>query len=419
MRDSHGFNKKFLKARLHCCLYFLDPTHQLLDLLAGTLVEQGNAGTRTSRIASRTHLAEIAIRDHAKHHRILDINMAAKGTRQPDAVDFVDPHSLHEQPHAGIQSRLAQLNGTHIVLHNFQSWCAAACPVEFIGEGTPISLYPRVAHGKFAADRTVLTDDAGQVHLCEHLDDARTANPGHARHRHRVRKAGCIRPELTANHLEAGLQGVRVNAYPLNGARRGPLPATDLRPLKSRPGRARTGQQALPVAQHDFGIGTHIDQQADPLGEVGPLSQDHASCISPYMSGNTGQDINARIAVDVKVNLHRPKRHGAVGGEGEGRAAKLHRVDTQQQVVHDGVTNKAGLQNILRRNSDLLRHILGKFIERRPNHAGHLALAARVHHHIGHPAHEVFTKTNLRVHDAGRGNHLARGQVAQVRGNRG
>ena len=41
---------------------------------------------------------------------------------------------------------------------------------------------------------------------------------------------------------------------------------------------------------------------------------------------------------------------------------------------------------------------------------------ARVHHHVGHAAHQVLAEADLRVHRAGRRQHLAARQVAQVPG---
>src|SRR5690606_34744963 len=45
--------------------------------------------------------------------------------------------------------------------------------------------------------------------------------------------------------------------------------------------------------------------------------------------------------------------------------------------------------------------------------------AARVHHNVGHPAHEVLAEADLRVHEAGGGDHLAAGEVAEMAGNGG
>ncbi len=51
--------------------------------------------------------------------------------------------------------------------------------------------------------------------------------------------------------------------------------------------------------------------------------------------------------------------------------------------------------------------------------AGELLVAARVHHHVRHPAHQVLAEADLRVHPPGRREHLAGGEVAQVAGDGG
>ena len=127
------------------------------------------------------------------------------------------------------------------------------------------------------------------------------------------------------------------------------------------------------------------------------------------MAGNAGQHIDAGIAVDAEVNLHRPQGDGAVGGERKGGAAQLGRVNAEQQVVHDGIANEGGFQNVLRRDAGLRRHVRCQGVQGLAHNSGHFLLTARVHHHIGHPAHQVFAKADLRVHQAGRGHHLARG----------
>ena len=44
---------------------------------------------------------------------------------------------------------------------------------------------------------------------------------------------------------------------------------------------------------------------------------------------------------------------------------------------------------------------------------GHLGRAAGVHHGEGDPAHQILAEADLRVHDAGRGQHIAPLEVAR------
>ena len=51
--------------------------------------------------------------------------------------------------------------------------------------------------------------------------------------------------------------------------------------------------------------------------------------------------------------------------------------------------------------------------------ARQLLLGAGVHHHVRDAAHQVLAEADLRVHLAGRGEHLAAEEIAEVAGDRG
>ena len=369
MRDGHGFDEKFLEARLDGGFDFLHATHQLLDLGARALVQQGDARAGAGGVAGRADLAELAVGNHAQHHGVLDVDMAAKGASQADALDLVHAHALHQQAHAGVERGLAELDRAHIVLRDAQAALVGrrlgrtigrsgvggmlACAAQFIAEGAPVGLNARVARSHGAVDAAVVADHPGQVELGDDFDDARAADACDAALAGCLGKARVVRPQIAADHLVARLQGDRVDAYALDGAGRGALAAADLRALEGWAGRAGTGQQAAVVAQHDLGIGADIDQQGDLFAQVGPLGQDHAGGISTDMPGDAGQHVDARVAVDGKVDLHRPQGDGFVGGQGKRRATQFHRVDAQQQVMHDGIADESGFQNVGGGHADL------------------------------------------------------------------
>ena len=58
-------------------------------------------------------------------------------------------------------------------------------------------------------------------------------------------------------------------------------------------------------------------------------------------------------------------------------------------------------------------------VERTAYGGGELPFAARVHHHVGDPAHEVLAEADLRVHGAAAGHHLAGAEVDEIAGDRG
>ena len=68
------------------------------------------------------------------------------------------------------------------------------------------------------------------------------------------------------------------------------------------------------------------------------------------------------------------------------------------------------------RDAGLARHFGRERIERGTDRLGHLLRAARIHHRVGDPAHQILAEADLRIHGAAGGHDLAGFEVAQVRG---
>ena len=68
-------------------------------------------------------------------HREFHVDMAAEGAGEADAVDMVDAELVHQQPRAGIERGLGQLDGAHIVLRDGDDGLAVA---QHVGEGAPV-----------------------------------------------------------------------------------------------------------------------------------------------------------------------------------------------------------------------------------------------------------------------------------------
>ena len=107
-----------LKSRLDRGLDLLDPAHQLLDLRARAIVEQRDARAGAGGIAGRGDLRQIAVRNHPQQHGVLDVDVTAERAGEPDPIDMVGTHVLHQQPDARVQRRLRELNGAHVVLRD-------------------------------------------------------------------------------------------------------------------------------------------------------------------------------------------------------------------------------------------------------------------------------------------------------------
>ena len=79
MRDRHRFDEVLLEARLDGRLDLLDAPHERFDVAARAVVEQRDAGAGAGRVAGGADAVEVAIGNHAEHHRVLDVDVAAEG----------------------------------------------------------------------------------------------------------------------------------------------------------------------------------------------------------------------------------------------------------------------------------------------------------------------------------------------------
>ena len=116
-------------------------------------------------------------------------------------------------------------------------------------------------------------------------------------------EARLVRPEVGADDLEARLEGRGVDAHPLDGAGRGPLAAGDLRALEGRAGRRGGGEQPVPVAQHDLGIGADVDDQGHLVDEMRRLGEDDAGGIGADMAGDAGQHVDPGVGMDASRSI--------------------------------------------------------------------------------------------------------------------
>ena len=252
--------------------------------------------------------------------------MRPEGAGQPDTIDALDAQFLHQQAHTRIQRRLRELDRTHIGLGDGERHRS---PVEHIGESAVSGFDAITSRGEAAVDHTILVDDAGEVHLGDHLDDAR---PADARDTGRLRglcKARVVRPEVAADDLEARLERHRIDAHALDGPGRRALAAADLRALKSRTGRARAREQACTVAEHDLGIGADIDQQRHRITEIRTLSEDHAGCVGADVARDARQNIDPCVRVHFDAERGGGLLDRLVGGERERCAAEFGRIETE------------------------------------------------------------------------------------------
>ena len=235
---------------------------------------------------------------------------------------------------------------------------------------------------------------------------------------HGVREALVVRPGIDADDAEPRLQRLAVDAHALDGARRGALPRADLGALERRArGRARGEEPAL-VAEHDLGIRADVHDEGHRVGLVRLLREDHAGRVRPDVAGDAGQHVDPGARMRSHTQFRGGQLDRGVGGQRERRGAEWRRIDAEQEVVHDRVADDRELEDlgsldpgfVPERRQQAVKGLADRFRE--------LDLAAGMHHHVAHPAHEVLAEADLRVHHAGAREDGAVGQVDEVPGDR-
>ncbi len=230
---------------------------------------------------------------------------------------------------------------------------------------------------------------------------------------------GLVGPDLAADRAVPQLERLGVDPNALDRARRGALPARDLRALERRSGRAGRGQQPVAVAKHDLGVRAHVDDQVDDLLVVRGLRQDHAGGVGADVARDQRQRIDPGAGVDADGEVARRHRERVIGDERERRPAQLRRVEAEHEVVHDRVADDDQLEDVLTRGVGVRAELSHQLVETGADRGRQLHLAAGVHHHVAHPAHQILAKADLRVHRAGAGEHLAGVQIAEMPGHGG
>ena len=83
-------------------------------------------------------------------------------------------------------------------------------------------------------------------------------------------------------------------------------------------------------------------------------------------------------------------------------------------MMHDRIADQRDFQDFAACDACVARGVADQRIHRLAHHARQLPVAARVHHHVGDAAHQIFTETNLRVHRPEGRDDLAGHEVGEV-----
>jgi hypothetical protein len=101
------------------------------------------------------------------------------------------------------------------------------------------------------------------------------------------------------------------------------------------------------VAEHDLGVGADIDQQRHRVIEIRPLGEHHAGGVGARRVRRCTAARRRALRCNLKSSTFARSVIDMIGGERERRAAELHRVDAEQQVMHDRVADDRRFENVL------------------------------------------------------------------------
>ena len=169
-------------------------------------------------------------------------------------------------------------------------------------------------------------------------------------------------------------------------------------PFEGRAGRRGAGEQPLAIAEHDFGVGSDIDEKREFVPEIRPLGEHDAGRVGADMAGDAGQRIDERARRDVEPQLARPRFVSAVDRKRERRAAEFGRIEAENEMMHDRIADQGRFEDFAARDARLARRLADQRVHRLAHRPRQFLVAARVHHDVGDAAHQIFAEPDLRVH---------------------
>ena len=137
------------------------------------------------------------------------------------------------------------------------------------------------------------------------------------------------------------------------------------------------------------------------------------------MAGDAGQRIDERAGRNVEAEFARARFVSRVEGKRERRPAEFGRVEAKYEMMHDRIADHRHFQDFAALDVGLARGFADQRVHRLAHHARQLLVAARVHHHVGDAAHQIFAEADLRVHRPDGCDDLAAREIGQVGGDGG
>ena len=137
------------------------------------------------------------------------------------------------------------------------------------------------------------------------------------------------------------------------------------------------------------------------------------------MTGHAGQEISFGQWMSLHADISCIDCKGLISGQGKWRTTKFNRVDAEQKMMHHRVGNKGQFEDVSCFDVHFPDNIIYQGVDSCLYRLGHCLFATGVHHDVGNTAHQIFTKTNLWIHDAATGDNLTGREITKVTGDGG
>ena len=133
------------------------------------------------------------------------------------------------------------------------------------------------------------------------------------------------------------------------------------------------------------------------LAAVRALGEDRRRGVGADVAGDARSDVEGGVG-QVELEVSAAAADGVARRQRERGAAEWRRVDAEHEVVHDRVADDHDVEHPVAVDTGGVEQLADQLVDRLAHGGGQLAIAAGVHHHVGHAAHQVLAEADLRVH---------------------
>ena len=336
----------------------------------------------------------------------------------------VDPGVVHQQPDAGVQRGLGELDGAHVVLGDATARADRRRLVQHVARRSG-RRRRRAARARRSAPSIVpsasITPARNSSAMTSMMPEPHT--PVMPAVGGAVGEARLVRPRVARRSPGTAARACRGRCAP---ARSRPAsarcPHEICAPSNAGPVGLDAASSRCAVAEHDLGVRADVDERAAPSSpRCGPSARIAAGGVGADVPGDARQDVDAgrrgERAARARGRGRRPARSVA---SANGAVAERRRVDAEDEVVHDRVADDHEVEDRRRARSPASHRRAARSARRAPSRTAAVISPA--------PSGFIITYETRLIRSSpkricgfitpARREHLAVGEVAQVAGDR-